>query len=123
MPTYDYRCSACQHEFEEFQSISAEPLRVCPSCGETALKRLVAGGVGIIFKGSGFYVTDSKSAGGGSNGKRANGSQRDKATSEASGAEESGGGRAGSGKEASGGESAAKETAGSTGEGSPAKER
>ncbi len=72
MPSYDYRCSACEHEFEEFQSISAEPLRVCPSCGEATLKRLVGGGIGIIFKGSGFYVTDNKgsktSASNGSNG-------------------------------------------------------
>ncbi len=60
MPSYDYRCSTCEHEFEEFQSISAEPLEVCPSCGEASLKRLVGGGIGIIFKGSGFYVTDNK---------------------------------------------------------------
>ncbi len=60
MPTYDYLCSACDHKFEELQNISAQPLQVCPSCGQSALKRLVGGGAGIIFKGSGFYVTDSK---------------------------------------------------------------
>ena len=68
MPSYDYQCSACNHEFEEFQSISADPLQVCPSCGEAALKRLVGGGIGVIFKGSGFYVTDSKGANAGANG-------------------------------------------------------
>lgn len=64
MPTYDYECQSCGHRFDQFQNMSAEPLRDCPSCGEPALKRLVGGGIGIIFKGSGFYVTDSKSSSG-----------------------------------------------------------
>lgn len=62
MPTYDYRCKECGHTFEEFQSISAEPLVTCPSCGKPGLKRLLAGGAGMIFKGSGFYLTDYKNS-------------------------------------------------------------
>jgi putative FmdB family regulatory protein len=60
MPTYDYVCKECGHTFEEFQSMSSEFLTICPSCGKPALKRLMAGGAGMIFKGSGFYLTDYK---------------------------------------------------------------
>ncbi|MCX7983919.1 MAG: zinc ribbon domain-containing protein [Bacteroidetes bacterium] len=60
MPTYQYRCSQCNYEFEEFQSINDEPLVKCPSCTEPQLKRLLSGGTGLIFKGSGFYLTDYK---------------------------------------------------------------
>jgi len=63
MPTYDYRCSACGHEFEEFQSITAPPLRKCPKCGKGKLVRLIGTGAGVIFKGSGFYETDYRSEG------------------------------------------------------------
>ena len=61
MPTYDYVCQACKHEFEEFQSITAKSLRKCPACGKLKLKRLIGTGAGIIFKGSGFYETDYRS--------------------------------------------------------------
>jgi len=61
MPTYDYRCKACEHEFEEFQSMSAKHLRKCPECGKLKLERLIGTGAGIIFKGSGFYETDYRS--------------------------------------------------------------
>ena len=60
MPTYDYRCEACRHEMEVFQSMSAERLTKCPACGESRLRRLIGSGAGIIFKGSGFYETDYK---------------------------------------------------------------
>lgn len=63
MPTYDYRCEACGHEMEAFQSITANPLRKCPSCGKMKLRRLLGTGGGIIFKGSGFYQTDYRSDG------------------------------------------------------------
>jgi putative FmdB family regulatory protein len=63
MPTYDYICDACGHELEEFQSMSAKPLRKCPGCGKLKLKRLIGTGAGIIFKGSGFYETDYRSDG------------------------------------------------------------
>lgn len=61
MPTYAYRCEACGHRFEEFQSIMADALRKCPECGKPALQRLIGGGAGILFKGSGFYETDYRS--------------------------------------------------------------
>ncbi|MCC7146414.1 MAG: zinc ribbon domain-containing protein [Phycisphaeraceae bacterium] len=61
MPTYDYLCQACAHKFEEFQSMTAKPLRKCPACGKLKLKRLIGTGAGIIFKGSGFYETDYRS--------------------------------------------------------------
>ena len=61
MPTYDYACQKCGHEFDAFQSITANPLRKCPECSKMALKRLIGTGAGIIFKGSGFYETDYRS--------------------------------------------------------------
>ena len=62
MPTYDYLCEACGHEFELFQQMSAEHETTCPRCHEESLKRLVGTGAGILFKGSGFYETDYRSA-------------------------------------------------------------
>lgn len=61
MPTYEYRCEACSFEFEEFQSITAKPLRKCPECGKQKLVRLIGTGAGVLFKGSGFYETDYRS--------------------------------------------------------------
>jgi putative FmdB family regulatory protein len=61
MPTYGYRCEACRHEFEEFQLITAKPLKKCPSCGKSRLIRLLGTGGAILFKGSGFYITDYRS--------------------------------------------------------------
>jgi putative FmdB family regulatory protein len=63
MPTYEYICDNCGHEFEQFQSITAKPLRKCPKCGKSKLKRLIGAGSGVIFKGSGFYATDYRSEG------------------------------------------------------------
>jgi putative FmdB family regulatory protein len=63
MPTYEYACSKCGHHFERFQSMRDEPLRKCPKCHKAALKRLIGGGAGLIFKGSGFYITDYKNKG------------------------------------------------------------
>lgn len=60
MPTYEYVCQKCGHEYEQFQSMKDEPLRKCPKCKRLSLKRLVGGGAGLIFKGSGFYITDYK---------------------------------------------------------------
>lgn len=59
MPTYDYKCKDCGFEFEEFQSIVSDPLTVCPRC-QGRINRVIAGGAGLIFKGSGFYLTDYK---------------------------------------------------------------
>ena len=61
MPTYDYRCDACGHELEIFQSITESPKRKCPECGKQKLQRVIGTGAGIIFKGSGFYETDYRS--------------------------------------------------------------
>ena len=61
MPTYDYKCGACDHEWELFQSITANPARKCPECGRLKAKRMIGPGAGIIFKGSGFYQTDYRS--------------------------------------------------------------
>jgi putative FmdB family regulatory protein len=61
MPTYEYRCEACGHEFEHFQSISSPRLEVCPKCHKKKLNRLIGTGGGVIFKGSGFYQTDYRS--------------------------------------------------------------
>jgi len=60
MPTYQYRCNDCEYEFEEFQSMTEPPITVCPHCkGHT--RRLISGGAGFLFKGSGFYITDYRS--------------------------------------------------------------
>lgn len=61
MPTYEYRCNACNHEFELFQSMSASVKRKCPECGKLKLERLIGTGAAVIFKGSGFYETDYRS--------------------------------------------------------------
>ncbi|MGY8822343.1 MAG: FmdB family zinc ribbon protein [Candidatus Latescibacterota bacterium] len=67
MPTYEYECQKCGHRFDEFQSITAKPLStcrkaICPKGGARGrLKRLISGGGGLLFKGSGFYETDYRS--------------------------------------------------------------
>jgi putative FmdB family regulatory protein len=58
MPTYDYECPE-GHVFEEFQSMNAEPVANCPTCGKSG-KRLISSGSSLMFKGSGFYITDYK---------------------------------------------------------------
>ena len=70
MPTYEYVCEKCGHEFEASQSMSVPPLRVCPKdlCprkkwGRGLVKRKISGGAGLLFKGSGFYITDYRSEG------------------------------------------------------------
>jgi putative FmdB family regulatory protein len=60
MPTYDYECDACGHKFEEFQSFSEAPLKKCPACKKSKLRRLIGTGAAVVFKGSGFYETDYK---------------------------------------------------------------
>ncbi|HZN68169.1 MAG TPA: FmdB family zinc ribbon protein [Tepidisphaeraceae bacterium] len=101
MPTYEYRCSACNHQFERFQSITAEPIKRCPQCGKVKVKRLLGTGAGLIFKGSGFYITDYRSEG-----------YKEKAKAESGAAS---GGTSSESKPASGGEAdgAAKDSASS----------
>ena len=60
MPTYDYICKKCEKVFEFFQSMSDAPLTKCPDCGKQELRRIISGGTGLIFKGSGYYLTDYK---------------------------------------------------------------
>ena len=107
MPTYDYKCSACGHAFEKFQSISAAALKKCPKCGKSALKRLIGTGAGVIFRGGGFYETDYRSE-----------SYKAAAKAESGGGDKStdkGGEKAGRGE----GKSAAKDRATSAGESKP----
>jgi putative FmdB family regulatory protein len=98
VPTYEYVCEACAHELEAFQSISAPPLKKCPACGKARLKRKLGAGAGLIFKGSGFYITDyrsgdykskaeadSKAASGGKEGAAKEGAAKDGGGKESSG--------------------------------------
>jgi len=88
MPTYEYACDACGHQFETFQSMKDDPLTVCPKCEKPALRRLIFGGTGVIFKGSGFYVNDSKKSGK-STSRAGSGSTAESGSSTESGASES----------------------------------
>ena len=65
MPTYDYKCEACNHEWELFQSMNDSPVKRCPKCKKQKAKRLLGLGAGLIFKGTGFYETDYKKKTGG----------------------------------------------------------
>jgi putative FmdB family regulatory protein len=87
MPIYGYRCSQCGHELEVLQSMSDEPLRVCPECSGSLRKLLYP--VGVQFKGSGFYTTDYKN-GGGSAGKSGSNGSKDKESSSSTSAEGAG---------------------------------
>jgi len=77
MPTYEYECRECSHSFEAFQSMSDEPIKTCPECGRE-VRRLIFGGTGVIFKGSGFYVTDKNR---GKNGSAKSGGAKTEGTS------------------------------------------
>ena len=71
MPIYEYQCDACEHRFERRQSFHDEPVRECPEC--QGVTRRLLHPAGIIFKGSGWYVTDSRPSSANSNGERSNG--------------------------------------------------
>ena len=60
MPTYDYICNDCEKLYEYFQSMSDAPIKECPECKKNSLRRVISGGTGLIFKGSGYYLTDYK---------------------------------------------------------------
>ena len=60
MPTYDYICNDCEKMYEYFQSMSDAPIKECPECNKNSLRRVISGGTGLIFKGSGYYLTDYK---------------------------------------------------------------
>ena len=111
MPTYEYKCTACGHAFEQFQSITAAPVKRCPQCGKAKVKRLVSIGAGVIFKGSGFYITDYRDA-----------SYKEKAKAESgatSGGSDSASGSDGKAESKSGGEAKPAETKSAAAEAKP----
>jgi len=84
MPTYDYECEACSHRWEEYASIKAPPTKVCPEYHAESAKRLISAGGGILFKGSGFYITDYRSE------SYKKGAEADKSASASSGSKDGG---------------------------------
>lgn len=68
MPTYDYSCRTCGHTFEVFEAISASTRKACPKCSRRTAHRMIGAGAGLVFKGSGFYITDYARSGSGSAG-------------------------------------------------------
>jgi putative FmdB family regulatory protein len=87
MPTYEYICRACGHEFEEFHSIKADPIAICPKCRKKKVERKIGIGGAVIFKGGGFYKTDSGKSGsitGGSSSDSSSSSSSDSSSSSAS---------------------------------------
>lgn len=105
MPTYDYVCDACGHQFEAFQSMSEAKLKKCPECKRMKLRRLVGAGAGLIFKGSGFYETDYKKKSGssdaGSSSSSSSGASDSKSASESSSSKGDAAKSSSSGKDAS----------------------
>jgi putative FmdB family regulatory protein len=106
VPTYEYRCKDCDHEFDVVQSFSDAALTECPSCGGNLRK--VFGNVGITFKGSGFYKTDSRSGTG-------NGSKADKKSDGDSGAKQESSSKESSAKESSSSSSSSSKESSSSG--------
>jgi len=107
MPTYEYACPKCGAHFDQFQSMRDEPLRKCIKCGKTGVKRMIGGGAGLIFKGTGFYITDYKKKtgtpdSGGPESKPAAGAAAAGSAGNASGSGGSGAGGASSGSGSSG---------------------
>jgi putative FmdB family regulatory protein len=92
MPTYDYRCKACSNVWEEWQSITAPATKKCPKCGKAKAERVIGPGAGVLFRGSGFYITDYRSdsykkaakaeSGGGKSESKSEGSKSDSGKSE-----------------------------------------
>src|SRR5436305_6527068 len=100
MPTYDYICDACTHEFEAFEPITSQPQTECPVCKEPKLRRKIGSGAAILFKGSGFYQTDYRS----DSYKKA--AKAEKSSSEGAGASKADGGTTGDSGKASTGSTA-----------------
>ena len=98
MPTYEYECLVKRHRFEEFQNMNDAPLTSCPECGGE-VRRLISGGAGFLFRGSGFYETDYRSE----SYKRAEKAERSAATESASSSSKSKSGTSGGKSETSGG--------------------
>lgn len=88
MPTYEYHCDKCGQDFEKFQSMSDQPLTVCPkelcglkTWGKGKVRKLISAGAGLLFKGTGFYITDYRSEGYKASAKKESGATKDSATS------------------------------------------
>ncbi|MCR9143347.1 MAG: hypothetical protein NXI24_13930 [bacterium] len=110
MPTYTYECKDCGHRYDNFQSISAAADTECPEC-KGRVERVIGGGVGIVFKGSGFYVTDYKKDSGSSSGA----SSSNAASSPGSSASGTGGASSGSSPASSGSAASSTSSGGSAG--------
>ncbi|MCB1308949.1 MAG: hypothetical protein KDK30_12240 [Leptospiraceae bacterium] len=116
MPTYNYRCDDCGHEYEAFQSMKDDPHTECPECGGQ-VKRLIGAGAGIVFKGSGFYVTDYRKDSGKSGGSQSSGGSTSSGSDAGSSGSNSSGGGSGSapsGGSGSGGSSTGSGSGGSS---------
>ena len=126
MPTYTYRCADCNHEYEAFQSMKDEPHKECPECSG-AVERVIGAGAGILFKGSGFYVTDYKKGGAaspgsssdskssGGSGSSASSSGSSSASSSASSSDSSSSGSSGSSSSSSSSGASGSSSSGSSG--------
>lgn len=115
MPTYQYRCTACGHQLEAVQSFSDSPLTECPEC-QGKLRKLF-NSVGIVFKGSGFYRTDSRASGNGGNGSKSSEPAKSDASSSSSSSSE---GKSSEGKGSGGNGSGGKASSSDSGSGKPA---
>ncbi|GHV95177.1 hypothetical protein AGMMS50293_14970 [Spirochaetia bacterium] len=112
MPTYEYECKSCGHTFEAFQAMRDEPLKVCPECGKE-IRRLIFGGTGVIFKGSGFYVTDKGKGSSGAAPKTVKTTETpSSATADSGGSEKSAASKSGSGESGSSGSASVGGTSG-----------
>lgn len=80
MPTYVYTCDSCSTQFEQFQSFKDSPLQVCPHCSQESVRRVFQP-VGIVFKGAGWYITDSRNDNKGGNGKSSTSTHKDETSS------------------------------------------
>lgn len=113
MPTYVYACKSCEHRFEQYQSFSEDSLTTCPECQQSTLRK-VFDTVGIVFKGSGFYSTDSQSSSQGSTAAKSS-STGGSGSSESSGASASEGSGSASDSASSGSSASTKSTADTSG--------
>ena len=111
MPTYEYHCEGCGHEFERFQKMSDDPVSVCPECGQSKVVRRISSGGGIVFKGPGFYATDYRKSPPPSEKSETSGSDGGSTESSSGGAGDSAGGPGSAGASESG--SRSKESGGS----------
>jgi putative FmdB family regulatory protein len=118
MPTYDYECPDCSHKFERFQSMSADAIKDCPECEGDQVRRLIGAGAGLIFKGSGFYITDYRSKGYSDAKSKAEGGSKPSGEGGAKGGKAEGSAAASSGASSSGASSSGASSSGASSSGS-----